>query len=472
MVGESMLLQMEGRDGRTLLRTMSFISTRARALRQRFVPSQRSLSDTWQYNISDAFIDDDSNLPSPAMGGSMLSLLNETLRTCEEDAIDQGSIIPQNLFRAQRSRSLDSLGSATFPNILSPQNENLTFQFPLEVASLDHQPLVPSPLGPAITPERDFAIINNKTEKHRFGAMQLLSTTKQLPEEYMSPSQNAEAILSPRYFDIAAIPKIPGPPASPKREGIARSAPRIFLPIHDYREEHISIKTKEMSTSTRSIQSLNETNMIELNIENTNHQPTTSNLYLPLNTIESIHLLSNEDKPPRYNSILKPNVLNICPEENNDHKLPSINDTELNDLDLIDHEETRDKVHETAIPKRPTKLESNRPRPKLKHQWSMDDTRVNVANYSSASAMPSMFGSETMQRTEIEKSAEKRKRFFLRKQTNSAPDSFDGGPPMAAKVKEHHSVSFCLGSVRKCRGSDSSILPPTLPEISEFFHAV
>jgi hypothetical protein len=29
-------------------------------------------------------------------------------------------------------------------------------------------------------------------------------------------------------------------------------------------------------------------------------------------------------------------------------------------------------------------------------------------------------------------------------------------------------VSFCLGNVRRCRGSDSSILPPALPTISKY----
>ncbi|GLG97378.1 Protein of unknown function [Gryllus bimaculatus] len=68
------------------------------------------------------------------------------------------------------------------------------------------------------------------------------------------------------------------------------------------------------------------------------------------------------------------------------------------------------------------------------------------------------------------KPAEKRRRFFMRKQTNSAPDSFDGvtGHIPPPKPKEHHSVSFCLGNVRKCRGSDSSIQPPVLPTISVF----
>jgi hypothetical protein len=57
----------------------------------------------------------------------------------------------------------------------------------------------------------------------------------------------------------------------------------------------------------------------------------------------------------------------------------------------------------------------------------------------------------------------------MRKQTNSAPDSFDGALPVPPpKHKEHHSVSFCLGNVRRCRGSDSSFLPSALPTIREY----
>jgi hypothetical protein len=106
-----------------------------------------------------------------------------------------------------------------------------------------------------------------------------------------------------------------------------------------------------------------------------------------------------------------------------------------------------------------------KPRPKLKHQWSMDETR----------ALSSLSGSNRQTSEAIGhnscalKPVEKRKRFFLRKQTNSAPDSFDGVLPMPPpKHKEHHSVSFCLGNVRRCRGSDSSIMPPALPTISKY----
>jgi hypothetical protein len=116
------------------------------------------------------------------------------------------------------------------------------------------------------------------------------------------------------------------------------------------------------------------------------------------------------------------------------------------------------------MPTRPTKFEL-RPRPKLKHQWSMDETRTLSSIAGCTRQASEAIGPNSC----ALKPAEKRRRFFLRKQTNSAPDSFDGALPMPPpKHKEHHSVSFCLGNVRRCRGSDSSILPPALPAISKY----
>jgi hypothetical protein len=98
----------------------------------------------------------------------------------------------------------------------------------------------------------------------------------------------------------------------------------------------------------------------------------------------------------------------------------------------------------------------------LKHQWSMDETR--------SACRPTRQSSEVIGSNSCAlKPSEKRRRFFMRKQTNSAPDSFDGAYPVPPpKHKEHHSVSFCLGNVRRCRGSDSSIQPPALPTISKY----
>jgi hypothetical protein len=127
----------------------------------------------------------------------------------------------------------------------------------------------------------------------------------------------------------------------------------------------------------------------------------------------------------------------------------------------FDQDENRDTVTEGSLPTRPT-LFDLRPRPKLKHQWSMDETR--------SASRPTRQSSEMIGSNSCAlKPSEKRRRFFMRKQTNSAPDSFDGAYPVPPpKHKEHHSVSFCLGNVRRCRGSDSSIQPPAPPTISKY----
>jgi hypothetical protein len=63
--------------------------------------------------------------------------------------------------------------------------------------------------------------------------------------------------------------------------------------------------------------------------------------------------------------------------------------------------------------------------------------------------------------------AEKRRRFFMRKQTNSAPDSFDG--PNGKAGGGHHSVSFCLGmKIRKCHNHAQHATDPTVCEYKVF----
>ncbi|XP_059491244.1 uncharacterized protein LOC132205895 [Neocloeon triangulifer] len=61
------------------------------------------------------------------------------------------------------------------------------------------------------------------------------------------------------------------------------------------------------------------------------------------------------------------------------------------------------------------------------------------------------------------KPSEKRRRFFMRKQTNSAPDSFDG-PGGTHKAGGHHSVSFCLGVKLKgkCHNHHHHATDPTV----------
>ncbi|KAK6618504.1 hypothetical protein RUM43_013697 [Polyplax serrata] len=99
---------------------------------------------------------------------------------------------------------------------------------------------------------------------------------------------------------------------------------------------------------------------------------------------------------------------------------------------------------------------------KLKHQTSMDETRHYKVDQSTNT-------------TTNNRLQEKRKIFFLRKQNNSAPEPIDEDDydlpkvaTAAAHEKETHSVNLCIGRCR-ARGSDSSILLPTISEYSQVF---
>lgn len=88
---------------------------------------------------------------------------------------------------------------------------------------------------------------------------------------------------------------------------------------------------------------------------------------------------------------------------------------------------------------------------RLVHQLSVDETRSTVyADLAALAAAPDLTGAPplpyTADLTPIKPAAEKRRRFFQRKQTNSAPDSFDGNLPNKGGP---HSVSFCLDSALK-----------------------
>ncbi|XP_071538498.1 uncharacterized protein [Panulirus ornatus] len=88
---------------------------------------------------------------------------------------------------------------------------------------------------------------------------------------------------------------------------------------------------------------------------------------------------------------------------------------------------------------------------RLVHQLSVDETRSTVyADLAALAAAPDLTGAPplpyTADLTPIKPAAEKRRRFFQRKQTNSAPDSFDGNLP---NKRSPHSVSFCLDSALK-----------------------
>ncbi|EEB10774.1 hypothetical protein Phum_PHUM064890 [Pediculus humanus corporis] len=97
---------MEGSNSWTLFRTMSFISSRAKAFKERFSHRQRSLSDSWmdQTSLDYTHIDDPSGQPVFEVGGSMQSLL--------DDNIQWGPAIV-----VQRSKSLESVSTHHRPSI-------------------------------------------------------------------------------------------------------------------------------------------------------------------------------------------------------------------------------------------------------------------------------------------------------------------------------------------------------------------
>lgn len=111
---------------------------------------------------------------------------------------------------------------------------------------------------------------------------------------------------------------------------------------------------------------------------------------------------------------------------------------------------TNDKIKEKALPQ---VLKKQRQYSKLKHQSSMDESR----HYRVDQAV----GNDANARL-----AEKRRTFLMRKQNNSAPDTMDDDdveiPRVACKEKEVNSVNLCLGGRCRARGSDSSILLPTI----------
>ncbi|XP_046986317.1 protein PELPK1-like [Schistocerca americana] len=296
---------------------------------------------------------------------------------------------------------------------------------------------------------------------------------------------------SPKFSEASIIPKIPGPPVSPKHsrpttpkqnEGIlvdtskpsvlqlSQSHSRPASPLLNElstKEITKSPKLRDPPASPRSPQRSvkkppDESVPIdeELNIA---IPPTVAEHPQPPNQLSVVCDIyeSPKSSPVRKPSVKRPlqRCLTLPTKERDDSEsllatMPEkiVEDPgKIPESESFDQEENRDTVADGCLPTRPT-LFDLRPRPKLKTQWSMDDSRSNRV----PAGVPSM------------KPAEKRRRFFMRKQTNSAPDSFEGPGHLSIKPKEHHSVSFCLGSVRKCRGSDSSIQPPTLPTISKY----
>ncbi|XP_049807081.1 uncharacterized protein LOC126249470 [Schistocerca nitens] len=508
---------------------MSFISSRARALRQRFGSSQPSLTDNWDTGCNQEYIDDDPRVPSPDIGGSMLSLLNEPEATWQEG--EEKSPV----FRAQRSKSLDSLTAISVAPLSPPANLQLrsevfaatspsskiprpqppklmepsvpAFSGPLIhdfPESLSPGSIIPRIPGPPPSPQKSPSTLSAPTTP-RYGEPYSPLTPKfpeapvipKIPGPPPSPkvsrpsTPKAKEPPSPKFSEASIIPKIPGPPVSPKHsrpttpkqnEGIlvdtskpsvlqlSQSHSRPASPLLNElstKEITKSPKLRDPPASPRSPQRSvkkppDESVPIdeELNIV---IPPTVAEHPQPPNQLSVVCDIyeSPKSSPVRKPSVKRPlqRCLTLPTKERDDSEslLATMPEKIVEDPGKIpegesfDQEENRDTVADGCLPTRPT-LFDLRPRPKLKTQWSMDDSRSNRV----PAGVPSI------------KPAEKRRRFFMRKQTNSAPDSFEGPGHLSIKPKEHHSVSFCLGSVRKCRGSDSSIQPPTLPTISKY----
>ncbi|KAJ9579405.1 hypothetical protein L9F63_024487, partial [Diploptera punctata] len=511
---------METRDGRKLLRTMSFISSRARALRQRFVPTQRSMSDTWQDHQTEGYIDDDPHLPSPDLGGSMLSLLNEQMVSWDTDAepTTTGSV-----FRAQRSRSLDSLGGSVPVTISAAVSPPSSLQFQRGMSSSAQDTINTKIPRPTVSGLLIADLADSISPSYP------VSPIPKIPGPPPSPLRKS-APSTPRPLDTASpqipssplintfIPKIPGPPVSPKlsrpssppssssikpKFNIPRVSPNLVCPstprygdtspsfYTDSRATHSLPVSPKYSTPTPKL--LDASFFESQIIPKIPGPPPSPKLIRPAACIPSVRPISpkpndqlrllDECSAQLLKEPLAPVSADVSPMSPTpgtsaspgkvppSPRTPTTSATtssskaqpgaQVAESESFDHEENRDTITETTLPTRPT-LFDLRPRPKLKHQWSMDESRT-VPSVSGCTRQQSeVIGSNTC----ALKPAEKRRRFFMRKQTNSAPDSFDGPyqvPP--GKHKEHHSVSFCLGSVRRCRGSDSSIQPPALPTI-------
>ncbi|XP_063218639.1 mucin-2-like [Bacillus rossius redtenbacheri] len=258
---------MESHDGRTLLRTMSFISSRAKALKQRFVPSQRSLSVTWPDHATRAFIDED-HPPSPDLGGSLLSLLDESENSVVWDSKDT-----KTCFQTQRSRSLDSLNSAPFNIHSSSTMKDLQISTVKTQRKVSLSVKIPRPMVSKLRQENTQLISSALVSEQRYCSENTLQTNDIIPKipgpqtfrvsapstpetsttyslyspvfvtnvtpnttcvtgshvQDASPMKSIQISMTPSVSQISIIPKIPGPPPSPKTS--RPTTPRTLEPM-------------------------------------------------------------------------------------------------------------------------------------------------------------------------------------------------------------------------------------------------
>lgn len=610
---------MEGANGWALFRTMSFISSRAKAFKERFSHRQRSLSDSWmdQTSLDYTNIEDTAGQPVFEGGGSMLSLLDENA--------EWGPAIV-----VQRSRSLESVSTFHRPSIAtlysstaplqctqssvsiavtpnSRRSSTIMQKMPLPkpkeqltVPSTEYIPqffstpllqspaagdtdtdLLMSPVPPDSnfmpTPEEMRACSENQFQEVKRGFHQ------QPPSPILSRSRPCvpKSVHSTSCIQISdsEIPKIPGPPSTPKKmrplsaysldptafenqpqspslldlsNESLENKPLIdmasppqrrksrplsctsFDPLMNYETQTQVQQTSSIPNLTNenyvyppkipkirappssprktrpsSTQSLNpftkQSDFIQFNNQSTSipnlNQKTVECAKTDQST-SSPFLISVEKTPfqqiqpqqiPQDNfkiafSEQNQKISNTVPYRKkmsissssltlnlNSRKppmpfdpeqwrkyveatFPSIQETgecSIKNQKLKGKENsTNEKIKDKALPQ---VLKAQRQYSKLKHQSSMDESRHYRVDQQ-------MGNNEANNRL-----LEKRRIFFLRKQNNSAPDPIDEDedlPRVSTHVKERNSVNLCLGGRCRARGSDSSILLPTISKYS------
>ncbi|KAL0267948.1 UNVERIFIED_CONTAM: hypothetical protein PYX00_010071 [Menopon gallinae] len=595
---------MEGANSWALFRTMSFISSRAKAFKERFSHRQRSLSDSWmdQTSLDYTNIDDTCGAPAFEGGGSMLSLL--------DDNAEWGPSIV-----VQRSKSLESMSTYHRPSIATIYSSAVPLQCTQSSASIavtpnsrrsstimqsvplpkrSEQLSVPSceyipqffstPLlqSPAVGGDDDLLMSFGPSDDGtatQFPDSRSSSRTihQPSPSPILSRSRPCvpKAILSTscNHITDSDIPKIPGPPSTPKKMrphsaysldpgafDNSKDSPSLldlsnesldnkplidmssppqrrksrplscisFDPLLNQEQENqvphtssIPNLTKETSpipkikappSSPRSKTKLSSTRSLNPFVRQTdffhfNNQSTSiPNLNLKCSDSAKTSPFGlpaepqRTEKPPQPESAFKPvfaesdqsekstltartpykkkmsissssltlNLHNrkspmpFDPEQWRkyvEETFPSIQETgecSIKTEKPKTKNATNEKIKEKALPQ---VLKKQRQYSKLKHQSSMDESRhyrvdQTVGNDANARLM------------------EKRRTFLMRKQNNSAPDTMDDEdveiPRVACKEKEVNSVNLCLGGRCRARGSDSSILLPTIklePEV-------
>lgn len=602
---------MEGSNSWALFRTMSFISSRAKAFKERFSHRQRSFSDSWmdQTSLDYTNIDDPSGPPPFEGGGSMQSLLDEN--------VEWGPAIV-----VQRSKSLESVSTYHRPSISTIYSAAAPLQCTQSSVSIAVTPNsrrsstimqkvpLPKPKEELTVPSCDFIpqffstpllqspaagdgdtelLMEGIPEVHSSYSMEYADLPTSASSSFKGSKTTIPRLQQPPLTSILSrsrpcvpksilstsctqisdsqIPKIPGPPPTPKKsrpvsscsldpasveappslldfpnETLENTTPLIDMSSPPQRRKSrpfscnsfdplMSLGTQSQVQHTSSIPNLtNDTYSysnpkipkikappstprtvrprslnpftrptdIEINIQATSipnlNRKTENSLKTADSSPSSPFLISFEKSsiqvqsdtaiaPTETNA--KPSVpktlyrkkmsisssnltinfgarkppMPFDPEEWRKYveaTFPSIQETgecvmksgKINQRTGSINEKVKDK----ALPQ---VLKPQRQYSKLKHQSSMDESRHHRVDQS--------IGAEASSRLQ-----EKRKIFFLRKQNNSAPDAIDEDedPPRAsAKEKESHSVNLCIGRCR-ARGSDSSILLPTISKFS------